>query len=67
MDDLKAIEQAPAWLLTADRYIAEITRNQRVRRWRAIAAHVKAGQDLPRSFLASRAGRLNAPASLSLQ
>lgn len=62
MDETKGTEQTLAWLLTADRYVAEITRQQRAIRWRTAAGHIKAGQGLPKPFLASRAGWLNAAA-----
>ena len=67
MDEAKGIEQTPAWLLTADRYIAEISRKQRVIRRRAVAEHLKVGQGLPKPFLAFRVDWLHAAAPLRPQ
>ena len=64
MDETKEAGQTTAWLLTADCYIVELARNQRIRHWRAVARHLKVGQDLPKPFLVSRADWLNAAAPL---
>ena len=67
MDEAKGIEQTPAWLLTADRYIAEITRKRRAICCRAVVGHSKGGRGLPKPFPASRAGWLNAAIPSLLQ